>query len=102
MRTVQSSATLTGWKRYERSGSILQLPHRRTMTRLSDHYIPFGLAARAAPRLEIIVLKPKETSNTVGTGVASVRIDSCSNIEGVLAEDVERERGNPGSDRTRP
>jgi hypothetical protein len=46
MRTVQSSATLTGWKRYERSGSILQLPHRRTMTRLSDHYIPFGLAAR--------------------------------------------------------
>jgi hypothetical protein len=25
-----------------------------------------------------------ETSNTVGTGVAAVRIDRCSNIEGVL------------------
>jgi hypothetical protein len=31
--------------------------------------------------------------NTMGTGVATVRIDSCSNIEGVLAEDVERSRG---------
>ena len=27
------------------------------------------------------------------TGVASVKIDRCSNIDGVLAEDVERSRG---------
>ena len=39
------------------------------------------------------MLRPKETSHTVGTGVATVRTDRCSNIEGVFDEDVERLRG---------
>jgi hypothetical protein len=42
-------------------------------------------------RLEVIVCN--RTSKTVETGVATVNIDRFSDIEGVLAEDVERPRG---------
>ena len=39
-------------------------------------------------RLEGIVFQTRETSNTKGTGDPPVRIDRCSKVEGLLAEDV--------------
>jgi hypothetical protein len=55
---------------------------------LMQHYTSSPrLAAGTALKLEVIVLGLKKTSNTVGTGGATVRIDSDSTIEGVPAED---------------